>query len=305
MPHCLLHIKYINCTTNQFIIAYLLVKEYNTIVTGELLLYSINKRKRVSMQEDNTVQIPAVMRTLDVLENLFTSARPKSLAELSKELKIPQASLFRILKSMAIRDYISVIEEVPYKYVVGYKAIQLVTDYRKKFNNIDIIKPVMENLTYKTHQTAQYAVFQNNIFYYIEQVLSTAELNFIAQLYKPLEINTSAGAKIILANLPLEVQNSYLAGATLHRKTPNTITDMDELKKDLQRSYLRGYALDNEEFAMGIGCMFVPIFNKRNECVGAIGVTGYIKEYNEKERFSYIYSCLNEAAQVIGGKLLI
>lgn len=257
------------------------------------------------MQEENKVVIPAVMRTLDILENLFASTRPKSLTELSKELHIPQASLFRILKCMDSRDYITTIEEVPYKYTIAYKPIQLVTEYKDRYNYKEIVKPVMEILTYKTHQTAQYAVFQNNQFYYIEQVLSTAELNYIAQLYKPLEINSSAGAKIILANLPLEIQNTYLSNISLQQKTANTIVNVDELRKDLENSFLRGYALDNEEFAGGIGCMSVPIFNKRQKCIGAIGVTGRIKEYEDKENFNYIFTCLTEAAQSIMNKLVV
>ena len=58
---------------------------------------------------------------------------------------------------------------------------------------------------------------------YTEQVLSASELNFIAQLYTPLEVNTSAGAKIILASLPEEARDQYLEGITLHRRTAHTI----------------------------------------------------------------------------------
>lgn len=257
------------------------------------------------MQEEKIVAIPAVMRTLDILENLFTSSRPKSLIELSKELHIPQASLFRILRCLSARDYISVVEEIPYKYVISYKAIQLVTEYKDRYSYKDIIRPEMELLTKKTHQTAQYAVFRNNHFYYTEQVLSSAELNYIAKLYKPLEINTSAGAKIILANSPIEIQNKYLSSITLKKNTKNTIDDINELKKDLSNSFSRGYALDNEEYAAGIACMAVPIFDKQHKCSGAIGVTGRIKEYEDKENFDKIFICLKEAAQNIMNNLMV
>jgi DNA-binding IclR family transcriptional regulator len=257
------------------------------------------------MGEENEIRIPAVIRTLDIFENLLASTSPKSLSELSKELNIPQASLFRILKSMESKDYITTIEEIPYKYEISYKVIQLVTEYKERYSYNKIVKPVMEILTNKTHQTAQYAIFKHSQFLYIEQVLSTAELNYIAQLYKPLEINTSAGAKIILANQPSDVQNHYLSNVKLGKKTDKTATDIDELRKDLEISYKRGYALDDEEFAVGIGCMAVPIFDKRDKCVGAIGVTGRIQEYQDKENFNYILTCLKEAAHSIMNKLVI
>lgn len=252
---------------------------------------------------EEIVIVPAVMRTLNIIELLFSSTAPKSLSELSRELEIPGASLFRIMKNLASRGYITVIEGTPVRYTIGHKPFQLVTEYKNKINQKDIIRPVMQELTAKTNQTAQYAVFQNGQFLYIEQVLSTAELNFIAQLYTPLELNTSAGAKVILANQPEEIKEQYLSGIQLSKRTVHTIDNMDDLKKELELSRNRGYGVDNEEFTIGIGCMAVPVFDEDNQCIGAVGVTGYIEEYRNKENFEHIKKCLFKAAGEIKNKL--
>lgn len=296
-------LKYIQVLTTRHLKAFLLIYllENHTVTACFLSGWYI-------MQEEKVTVVPSVMRALDVIENLFASSKPKSLSELSKELHIPQASLFRILKSLTLRDYVSVIEEIPYKYSIAYKAIQLVSEYQDRYGYKDIkdmVKPEMVLLTKKTNQTAQYAVFQNNCFYYIEQVLSSADLNFIAKLYNPLEINTSAGAKIILANLPISVQNNYLSSVSLKKHTQNTVDDLSEFKKNLRQSFSRGYALDNEEFALGISCMAVPIFDRQNKCVGALGVTGSSKEYSNKKNFDHIYACLKEAATKIMKKMIV
>ncbi len=252
---------------------------------------------------DDIVIVPAVMRTLNIMEALFSSSSPKSLSDLSKELEIPSASLFRILKNLSSRDYITVVEGTPVRYTIGHKPFQLVTDYRNRLDQKDVIKPVMQELTARTSQTAQYAVFQNGQFIYIEQVLSAAELNILAQLYMPLEINTSAGAKILLANLPAEVQEQYLSGLTLQKRTAHTIDNMDDLRAELSLSKKRGYGLDDEEFTTGIGCMAAPVFDGDGHCTGAIGVTGYIEEYHDPENFEHIRRCLLSAAAEIRQKL--
>lgn len=254
------------------------------------------------MEKRGTNLIPAVLRTLDVIECLFLSDRPKSNEELAKETNIPPSSLYRLLKTLASRYYVTIIEGVPYKYVLGYKALELVTFYHEEKNIIDLVNPIMESLSFKTNQTVQYAIFYYNEFIYIAQELSNAELNYIAQLYKPLEINSSACAKIMIANMPEDIANDYLDKQELKKRTHNSIVDMEELKQDLLISYNNGYATDNEEFAMGIGCLAVPIFNKSKKCLGAIGVTGPIGNYKDSKKFQYTLQCVQEAAQEIEEK---
>ncbi|MCI8466380.1 MAG: IclR family transcriptional regulator [Lachnospiraceae bacterium] len=253
--------------------------------------------------KDEMVVVPAVMRTLNIIEALFLSSEPKSLNELSKELEIPTASLFRIMKNLVSRDYVTVLEGSPLRYTIGHRPFWLVTGYRNRRDRKDIVKPVMQELTARTNQTAQYAVFQNGQFMYTEQVLSAAELNVLAQLYMPLEVNTSAGAKVILANQSEEIREQYLSGITLHRRTGRTIDDMDALRKELILTKKRGYGMDNEEFTSGIGCMAVPVFDGEGQCGAALGVTGYIEEYRNPENFEYIKRCLFEAAREIREKL--
>ncbi|HIZ44574.1 MAG TPA: IclR family transcriptional regulator [Firmicutes bacterium] len=252
---------------------------------------------------EEIVIVPAVMRTLNIIEALFAASSPRSLGELSRDLDIPSASLFRIMKNLTARGYVTVLEGSPVRYTIGHKPFQLVNGYKSRISQKDVIRPVMQKLTAKTSQTAQYAVFQNGQFIYIEQVLSSAELNFLAQLYTPLEINTSAGAKIILANQPEEIQEQYLSSVTLHKRTSHTIDNMERLKKELKRSAKRGYGLDNEEFSIGIGCMAAPVFDSEGQCAGAVGVTGYIEEYRDKDHFNYIKECLFQAAGEITEKL--
>lgn len=253
--------------------------------------------------KDEMVVVPAVMRTLNIIEALFASAEPKSLNELSRELEIPTASLFRIMKNLASREYVTVLEGPPVRYTIGHKPFRLVTGYQNRTDRKHVIKPVMQELTDRTNQTAQYAVFQNGQFIYTEQALSAAELNVLAQLYMPLEVNSSAGAKVILANQREEVREQYLAGITLHKRTARTIADMDVLRKELALTKKRGYGMDDEEFTAGIGCMAVPVFDGEGQCTAALGVTGYIEEYRNPENFEYIKRCLFEAAGELMKKL--
>ena len=54
--------------------------------------------------------------------------------------------------------------------------------------------------------------------------------------------------------------------------TENTITDPQELKKELRQIKKQGYALDREEVTRGIMCVAAPVFGIGAEIVCAISV---------------------------------
>ena len=60
----------------------------------------------------------------------------------------------------------------------------------------------------------------------------------------------------------------------LHTFTPNSISSVMELKKCLKKVKRDGYAIDKEEFKIGINCLGVPIINKEGKSIASISVTG-------------------------------
>ncbi|NLB52215.1 MAG: hypothetical protein GX808_04665 [Syntrophomonadaceae bacterium] len=56
--------------------------------------------------------------------------------------------------------------------------------------------------------------------------------------------------------------------------TRNTITDPEALKAELHKTRERGYAIDNEETVMGLGCVAAPIFASSNQVIAAISISG-------------------------------
>ena len=61
-------------------------------------------------------------------------------------------------------------------------------------------------------------------------------------------------------------------------------------------------AEDNEEFALGIGCLAAPVFNHELRCVAAIGVTGGIQDYCGESRETLV-AMLLRTADTISQKL--
>lgn len=251
----------------------------------------------------DNITVPAVERALDVLEYLASAVAEKSLKEIGSELDIPAASLFRIIKNLTARGYLLQVSENPPKYVLGYKISQLAEEYSNNHGIVNVIMPYMRQLSQRTDQTAQFAIRTGKNFIYIAQALSAAPVNFIAHLYTPMEINTSAGAKCILAQMPVEAQKEFLENIELKKGTEKTIIDKDKLLEELRITRQRGYGLDDEEFKLGIGCVAAPVLSTDGSCIGAIGVTGSIDDYKDEEKFEKLKEEILEISKVLSKKI--
>jgi sugar lactone lactonase YvrE len=104
------------------------------------------------------------------------------------------------------------------------------------------------------------------------------------EVAQPLRLNNGVGSRVeahasglgkaILAHLSLEKRRALLAAAPLERITPNTITDIDELIRQLDLTKARGYAVSVDEQNIGISSVAAPVLNHRAEPIGAIGIIG-------------------------------
>ena len=59
----------------------------------------------------------------------------------------------------------------------------------------------------------------------------------------------------------------------IQKFTSNTITDFPTLLKELEVTRKRGYAVDNEEHEMGIGCIADVVRDADNRAVAAISIS--------------------------------
>lgn len=98
-----------------------------------------------------------------------------------------------------------------------------------------------------------------------------------------------ASGKLLLALAPPEMRDAYLSRHELLPRTPNTITDPAALRAELETIATQRYAVDDEEFTVGVGCVAVPI-DFGGLSLGAYTISAPI------ERFHLNRQALTEAA---------
>ncbi len=84
--------------------------------------------------------------------------------------------------------------------------------------------------------------------------------------------------------------------------TEYTITNLKDLKVELEKIRSRGYAVDEQECEMGIRCVSVPIYNYTNKVIAGISLSGNIDKLSE-DRQPELLKLLLKASEEISRKL--
>lgn len=245
---------------------------------------------------------PSVDRALNILEHLIL-VKSATIKELSEELKIPLVSTSRLVKTLVNRGYLKEKKGYSSSFSLGMKLLRFSQVVYEQIDLRRIAEKHMQELSEATGQTSQLAILQQSFVVYINQVLPRKPVSIIAPLHTELPINVSACGKVLCAWLAGEDRSTCLKRAELVQATKKSIVDKDAFLKEMDKVKLLGYALDDEEFAKGIGCIAAPIIDYSNKIVAAVGITGHIKSYKGSDQFSKIKKHVLEASAKISEEI--
>lgn len=219
--------------------------------------------------------VQTIERASLILDILGKSPQGLSVGDLSKKTGFPKGTTHRLLTSLAYFDYIRQ-DLMTKNYHLGFKLVEL---GNLLLNQIDLrteAHPYLIELADRTKETAHMVILDRNEALYVDKVDASEPnggLRMVSRLGSRIPAHCSAVGKILLAFLPEERLVSIVEDKGLPRRTENTITDIEELKKHLQLIREQDYALDDEENEKGVKCVAAPIRDQKGEVKAAISIS--------------------------------
>jgi IclR family pca regulon transcriptional regulator len=81
--------------------------------------------------------------------------------------------------------------------------------------------------------------------------------------------------RCLLAYLPQDQLEHYLARVTMPQYTPRTMTSPDKLRLALRNVRRNGYALCDQEFEVGLRSIAVPVFAGNGRAIATVNLSGH------------------------------
>lgn len=226
--------------------------------------------------------VRALDKAVSILETLSGCDGDIDLASLSKMMRIPKSTLLRLLSTLRANNLVRQDEETK-RYSLGLGLVALGKAAEKSFNLSEVIHPFLVELTEKTGETASLTMLEGSHAVYIDQVVSTSMIRGQPRIGLSLDLHCSSGGKVLLSALSDEKINSIILKGPLAQKTVKTITDVEKLRKEIERVRELGYAVDDEEVESGGRCIGAPLKDEHGNVVAAISVMGPTTRIRQKD----------------------
>ena len=81
-----------------------------------------------------------------------------------------------------------------------------------------------------------------------------------------------------------------------------TILSLPRLSEELALTRRRGYAVDDEEHAVGVRCVAAPVFAASGDVVAALGASGTVSQLND-DQLTAVGNIIRTAALKLSGQL--
>jgi DNA-binding IclR family transcriptional regulator len=248
-----------------------------------------------------TYSAPAVDRTLDILEFMATHPRPYGATELSRCLKIPINSVFRILKRLTDREY-TVQDPLSDGYQLSTKMFSLGMSLYTRFELRQRARPHLEWLCRESEETCQIQVPHGDKVLVLDTV--SPEVQYYLRVVPGglVHYHPNAYGKAILA-FQSEDHVKEIVPPRLPGLTPHTIVLRTELLRQLEDVRKTGLAYDNEEYNEGIRCIGAPVFDVESRVVAGLGVSGLVSTFRASRQATFeqlVLECAYRVSKDIG-----
>jgi DNA-binding IclR family transcriptional regulator len=226
-------------------------------------------------------------RALSVIEFLADhSPEAIGVSTVARELDLPKAVAHRILKELASNGFISFDESIK-RYRLGAGALTVGLAALRGIDVPAVANRHMRRLVDATGETATLSIRQGWARVYIDQILSPHEIRMSVSLGSRHPLFAGSSSKAILAALPDEEVEEYLAGHTLDPLTASTITSIKRLRTDLANVRQTGYALSLGERQSGAASVAAPIMLASGEVFGSLSLCGPADRFPEARLTEY------------------
>jgi IclR family acetate operon transcriptional repressor len=260
------------------------------------------------MDEDESARSGAVQsvdRAMLLLEALGEDEEGYRLTDLAIRTGLSPSTAHRLLTTLEKRRFVA-FDQSDNMWHVGRQSFAIGSAFIRRRNFVAPALPFLRRLRDVTHETANLGVVDDGEVIVLTQVESREIMRAITKVGGRAPMVTSGIGKAILATYPDEDVVAIIQRHGMRRLTSKSVVRAGELRDALARVRLEGYAVDDQEFLMGLRCVAAVVYNDQAEALAAISVSGLASRVPQErvpELGRLVRDTAEELTLALGGRL--
>ena len=253
------------------------------------------------MSATKTRTVPALDKALLILELLGDSRSGLTLNELAEQSTMAKSSVHYLAVTLECRGYV-IRSDRSGRYLFGAKLISLANSALTVLGLRQQAASHLMALQMRTHLTVHLAVFENHEAIIAARFESYHGARPATWIGKRVDLHCTALGKALLAQLPEARRALIIKERGLPQHNENTISDQRRLSEELRLILNAGYAVDQEEYELGVRCVGAPVFNADGYPIAAVSLSGTTDEITA-DRLSHLASQVKTTASALNQAL--
>lgn len=246
-------------------------------------------------------QVQSLSRALWLMNALADCPQGLSLSEVAHRVQLPTSTAHRLLTTLQNERYVRFDSERS-AWLIGVQAFQVGSTFVRSRDMVTMARPYMRRLMEESGETVNLAISDRMEIVYVAQVECHKMMRAIAGPGGRAKMHCSGVGKALLAYTCEHELNDLIEHRGLSRETAKTFAEPAALRADLARIRERGYAIDDEENAIGLRCVASVIFDEHAEPMAGLSISGPMARMTDA-RLPVLGAAIRQIAAEITGEL--
>ncbi len=247
-------------------------------------------------------QVQSLVRALSLLNRIAEAADGgASLTDLSQQLGLPPSTAHRLLTTLEQERYVR-FDPDGRLWSMGVQAFVTGSAFTRTRSLVALARPHLRRLMEESGETVNLAVEDEGQAVYLAQVECRQMMRAFARPGSRVPLHCSAVGKAILSAVSDKALGQILQRHGMPRLTLRTLVTPAALREDLARARAAGFAIDEEEHAIGLRCIAAPVFDETGEAIAAVSASGPMARILD-DRVAGLAALVRETARAISAEM--
>ena len=240
----------------------------------------------------------SLARGLLVIQSFSPQTPRMTISQLSVKTGLSRAAVRRCLYTLSKLGFAGV--EDGSRYALRPRMLTLSNTYSASSSLSTSAQPILERMSAELHESFSVATLDGDDIVYIARSSASRVMSDELHIGSRLPAYCTSMGRVLLAYLPAEQLEEYLAHVALTPHTPRTVSSAEKLRLALRNVRRHGYALVDQEYEIGLRSIAVPVYAPTGRVAATLNLSGSAPRMPVYEMQSRFLPQLRAAAAELG-----
>jgi IclR family pca regulon transcriptional regulator len=237
----------------------------------------------------------SLARGLAVIQAFSQKKRHLTISQVSAKTGFSRAAVRRCLYTLAKLGFAG--SDDNRHFYLRPRVLALGHSYISSMPLATAAQPILEHFSRLMHESCSIATLDGLDIVYVARANVTRIMAIDLGVGSRLPAFCTSMGRVLLAHLPPDELESFLARIQFTRYTERTIVTVDKLRPVLRLVLRNGYSIVDQELELGLRSMAVPIQNPSGKVVAAVNVGAHAQRVSNQDMLNKFLPHLRAAAQ--------